>query len=235
MLLSYIAVLLSLSRMKVAPPATDRKSDYSLRYLFDGIRYIAGRPHISALMIHLIVMALFGIPYLLVIPIFAKEVLQGDASTFGRLMACVGVGALLGGTLMAMRKTVRGLGKHMAITTAGFSVLIVGFSQTSTLWTSSLLIGAAGFAMVMAMIGSQTLAQTLVSEHIRGRVLSIYTMISVGMLPFGSLISGALAQQLGYELLLSSTVECAMVAAAVFALNLPRLRTAAYATEESRR
>jgi MFS family permease len=230
--LSYVAVLISLLRMKVdaRPPA--EHSSYSAAYLLGGMHYIFERTHIAGLFIHLVVMALFGIPYLLIIPVFAKEVLHGNASTFGQLMAAVGAGALLGGAIMAMRKSVRGLGRNMVFTSCGFSLLILLFARTGNLWTASVVIGAAGFCMVMTMIGSQTLAQTLVGEEIRGRVLSIYTMISVGMLPFGSLISGALAQHFGVRNAFTINGVVCLLTAAVFALSLPRLRASARATPE---
>ncbi|MGI8908615.1 MAG: MFS transporter [Candidatus Sumerlaeaceae bacterium] len=229
---SYIAVLLSLLQMRVEAPPADRKADYSPRYLLDGIRYVAARPHIAGLLLHLTIMALFGIPYLLLIPVFAREVLHGDASVFGRLMASIGIGALAGGVIMAMRKGVRGLGRHMTASTAAFAICILVFARMDFLWSASLAIGAAGFSMVMAMIGSQTLAQTLVAENVRGRVLSLYTMISVGMLPFGSLISGALAQYFGVRTAFTINGAVCLLTALGFSLTLPRLRAWAHATEE---
>jgi MFS family permease len=124
------------------------------------------------------------------------------------------------------------MGRHMAITTAGFAMFLILFSQTHALWSASLAIGAAGFCMVMAMIGSQTLAQTLVAEEVRGRVLSIYTMISVGMLPFGSLISGALADHFGVRTAFLINASVCLATALAFGLTLRRLRAAAHATKE---
>lgn len=233
--ISYIVVVIALLRMKINTPAETVKSEYNLHYLLDGLRYIYAREHITGLLVHLTVMALFGIPYLLIIPVFAKEVLHGNASTFGQLMACIGIGAFLGGAIMALRKSLRGLGRTMTFTTAAFSLLILAFARTNSLYAASLTIGAAGFCMVITMIGSQTLAQTLVAEEVRGRVLSIYTMISVGMLPFGSLISGALAQHFGVRTAFTINGCVCLVTAAVFAISLPRLRAAAHATTEYQR
>lgn len=233
--LTYIAVIASLLRMKLGKEPDRPRQPPSVRYLLQGVQYVYERPHLRALMGHLAVMACFGIPYLMIIPVFAKDVLQGDASTFGTLMASVGVGALAGGVLMALRATVRGLGRLIIASTVGFSLFILLFAQSSNVWVGSTLIGMAGFFMVMAMIASQTLAQTLVSEDVRGRVMSIYSMIAIGMLPFGSLLSGVLADQLNVRWAFTINALVCLGSTAYFGVRLPHLRKAAHATQEFQR
>lgn len=231
---TYIAVLSSLLRMKLPDSAYAPAASGARRgsYLVEGVQYVRNEPHLRALMLHLMMMALFGIPYLMIIPVFAKEVLQGGADIFGTLMASVGAGALAGGALMAMRPSVRGLGRHMALSTAGFSCFLLILALSSSTVTAMVLLALAGFCMVMAMISSQTLTQMLTRENLRGRVMSIYAMISVGFLPFGSLLSGSLAEHLGVRWALAINAGMCLLTSGLFVLYLPRLRAYVHQTDE---
>lgn len=232
--LSYLAVLYSLYRMKLAPrPATPIK-DKGTKYLLDGLSFVRVNPHIKALLLQLAVMSVFGVPYLMMIPVYAKDVLHGAANEYGSLMTAVGVGAVFGGIVMTRRKTVKGLGHHMARSVFGFSIIISILAANSHFYTAMVLLAVAGFFMVMAMIGSQTLVQTLLPEHIRGRVMSIYGMISVGFLPIGSLLSGAVAEQWGVRWLFLLNAIICFGATIYFVIKLPELRKAALATPEYR-
>lgn len=232
--LSFVAVLYSLFRMKVksvpAPPVTGSR----LTYLTDGIRYIRHQPHVRALMLHLMAMAFFGIPYLIIMPVYAREVLHGNANVYGSLMTAVGIGAVGGGILMTRRRTIKGLGTHMGRSVYGFALALLLLSVNSSLIVALVLLSIAGFFMVMAMIGSQTLVQTLIPEDIRGRVMSIYTMISVGCLPLGSLLSGAMAEQYGVRWMLAVNAIVCGLSTTYFTLRLPALRKYAMATQEYR-
>jgi MFS family permease len=233
--LSFLAVLTSLIKMKLAPQVKRKKPANTQKYLLDGLKYVRTRPHLYSIMIHLMFMALFGIPYLMIIPVYAKEVLHGDALTFGKLMTAVGIGAVVGGTRMALRKSVKGLGTYIMVCTFGFSVTLTSLSLIHHEWMSFALLGVAGFFMVMAMIASQTLTQTLVPEQLRGRVMSLYSMISVGVLPFGSLFSGSLAERFGVNHAFQVDAAMCAVAATYFAIRLPKLRASARATDEYKR
>lgn len=133
---------------------------------------------------------------------------------------------------MAMRPTVRGLGRLIIVATSGFSFFLLLFAISNHLLVSSVLIGIAGFCMVMTMIASQTLAQTLVAEELRGRVMSIYSMISIGMLPFGSLLSGVLADELTVRWAFVINALICFTSAGYFGLKLPQLRRFAHSTQE---
>jgi len=234
--LTFFAVLYSLFRMKMPryEPPPPAEPGTRMRYLTDGLRFVRTHSHVKALMGHLMVMALFGIPYLMIIPVYAREVLHGEASVYGSLMTAVGVGAVFGGIIMTRRKSVKGLGSHMSRSLLGFVVMLALLAVNSSMALALVLLAGAGFFMVMAMIGSQTLVQTVLPEDIRGRVMSIYSMISVGFLPFGSLLSGAMAEQFGVRNTLLINVGVCAVATFYYTIRLPELRASAMATSEYR-
>jgi predicted MFS family arabinose efflux permease len=232
--LTFLAVLYSLFRIKTVPAHTRPEKGKRLLYLTDGLRFVKKQRHVKALMVHLMVMALFGIPYLMIMPVYAREVLNGGAEAYGSLMTAVGVGAVFGGIVMTRRESVKGLGSHMSKSVFGFVIMLVLLAINSHYVMALILLGIAGFFMVMAMIGSQTLVQTALPEDIRGRVMSIYGMISVGFLPFGSLLSGAIAEQYGVRMTLLINAGVCALATAYFTLKLPELRAAALATPEYR-
>lgn len=231
---SFLAVLYCLFRMKIVakhqPPAPGNR----VKYLLDGLRFVKSHRHVKALLIHLSVMSVFAVPYLVMMPVYAKMVLHGSANEYGSLMTAVGVGAVFGGIIMTRRKSVRGLGSYMARCVFGFCGVMILLALNSNFHVALVLLAFAGFSMVMAMIGSQTLVQTVLPENIRGRVMSIYGMISVGFLPLGSLLSGAIAESQGVRVLfVFNSVICA-IATFYFMLKLPSLRKAALSTPEYR-
>lgn len=233
--LTYSAVLWSLFQMRVPQaPVTKVGASERFRYMTDGVRYVKRHQHVRALMTHLVFMALFGIPYLILIPVYAREVLGGQATEFGTLMTAVGVGAVAGGIIMTRRKSIKGLGSHMGRCVFGVVLMLVLLSLNRNYTLAILLLAVAGFFMVMAMIASQTLVQTVLPEDIRGRVMSIYSMISVGCLPFGSLLSGSMAENFGVGRTFQiNAVVCAVVTA-YFTARLPVLRQSALRTREYR-
>jgi MFS family permease len=147
-------------------------------------------------------------------------------------MASVGLGAILGGTIMAYRPTIRGLATHIGISALGFAVCVGIASKITTTGTACIIMGLAGFFMVMSMIGSNTLAQTLVSRHMRGRVLTLFNMASVGMMPMGSLLMGSIAKYTDIRTALVTCALCTVAALAAFTIWLPGLRRNARKTEE---
>lgn len=231
---TFTAVIFSLFRMNVTPPVLQKKDGSNLQYVVDGIRFVRKHIHLTGLMSHLAVMALFGIPYLMIIPVYAKEVLGGEADVYGSLITAVGIGAVCGGSVMAMRKSVKGLGSHMAASAGGFTLFLLLLSFISYYYLAILLFACAGFCMVMTMISNQTLIQTLVPGHLRGRVMSIYSMLSIGLLPFGSLLSGFISEHFGVRWAFIFNASAIGLATLFFTIKIPKLRNAALQTEEYR-
>jgi MFS family permease len=222
---SYLAVIASLLLMRLGPESRrTRKESKVLNELREGWRYVAGSAPIRSILLLLALVSLVGMPYTVLMPIFASTVLRGGPHTLGFLMAAVGVGALLGAVFLANRRTVIGLGKIIPMMSALFGAGLIGFSLSRILWLSLILLLFTGIGFMMQMAASNTLLQTLVEDDKRGRVMSFYTMAIMGVTPFGSLLAGGLAHKIGApDTLLFGGIGC-ILAAAWFASLLPRLR-----------
>jgi MFS family permease len=222
--ISYIAVIVSLLLMRRLPRQLFPKRAGVFSELREGWQYVVHFAPVRSILLLLAMVSLLGMPYTVLMPIFAARVLSGGAHTLGFLMAASGVGALAGAIALAARKSVRGLGKMIPIAAAIFGIGLIGFSQSRALWLSILLLLASGFGMMTHMASSNTILQTIVPDERRGRVMSYYTMAFVGMAPFGSLLAGSLANRFGapVTVLISGTL-CA-AGAAWFATQLKSLR-----------
>src|SRR6185436_3674338 len=165
-----------------------------------------------------------GMPYTVLMPVFASRVLHGGPHTLGFLMAATGVGALTGAVFLANRRSVLGLGKVIPAMAGLFGAGLIGFSLSRSLWLSLLLLLATGLGFMVQMAASNTLLQTLVEDDKRGRVMSFYTMAFMGTTPFGSLLAGTLAHRIGApRTLLFGGLGC-LAGALWFATLVPRLR-----------
>jgi MFS family permease len=222
--ISYMAVIVSLVAMRALPPQLFSKRAGVFLELRDGWRYVVRFAPVRSILLLLALVSLFGMPYTVLMPIFAARVLNGGAHTLGFLMASSGVGALIGAIVLAARKSVRGLGKMLPIATAVFGVGLMGFSQSGMLWLSLLLLLAAGFGMMTQMASSNTLLQTILPDERRGRVMSYYTMAFVGMAPFGSLLAGSLASRIGAPATVLISGALCTAGAVWFATQLNALR-----------
>jgi MFS family permease len=222
---SYLAVIASLLAMHVAPRALGRaKGANMLRQLREGWTYAARFAPIRDVLILLALVSLVGMPYTVLMPVFANQVLRGGPNTLGLLMAASGVGALSGAVFLASRKSVLGLGKYIPLTAAAFGAGLISFSFSRSLWLSMLLMVVTGLGFMVQMAASNTVLQTIVDEDKRGRVMSFYTMAFMGTAPFGSLLAGSVAERIGAPLTLMFGGLGCIVGAAWFALSLPRLR-----------
>lgn len=228
---SFLAVISQLLRMdRTTLPVAEMKTVESS--IADGIDYLLARRHLLDLILLAGLVSFIALPYLVIMPAVAKDVLGGDATTLGWLMTSVGVGAILGGLRQARRQRVRGLGKVIVRSLLGFSAVIflMGFQRHTLITCAGFM--AAGFFMVNAMISCQVLVQALVAENYRGRVMSYYTMMTIGMMPFGSLLVGAEAKHFGIPSSLIITGACTLLVAMLFWLRLPAIRQAAQSSPE---
>ena len=192
--LSFLAVIGALLAMRIpprviAPPTTDM-----LGGLKEGFLYAARSGPIRSVLVLLCLVSLAGVPYTVLMPIFAKKILLGDSHTNGFLLGAVGAGAMAGAVRLASRRTVAGIGRTIALGAGAFGLGLVAFSLSSNFALSMALLVWTGGAMMMQMASSNTLLQTIVDEDKRGRVMSFYTMAFMGMGPFGSLLAGHLAE-----------------------------------------
>lgn len=224
---SYLAVIAGLLLMRVKSREAMRGSGSALSHVIEGFRFVVGNPPIHVLMILLGVVSLTAMPYAVLMPIFADQILHGGARGLGLLMGSSGVGALAGALLLATRKGVRGLGRLIAIATGGFAVSLLGFAWSRVFALSLLLLVPVGFFLMLQMGASNTLIQSMSPDRLRGRVMSVYSMMFMGMAPFGALFSGAAAGRLGAPATVALGGLICLVAAALFTVRLPDLRAGA--------
>lgn len=222
---SYAAVIASLLLMRLGAPAPRPAPKRLTQELADGWGYVWHSVPIRFILLLLAVISLFGMPYTVLMPIFARQVFHGGASTLGNLMAVTGVGALAGAVALANRRSVLGLGRVIPISAGLFGAALIGFGVSGHLWLSMCLLLVAGFGMMRHLAASNTILQTILEEEKRGRVMSFYAMAFQGMAPFGSLIAGALAARIGAPDTVILAGAVCLASALVFARALPRLRT----------
>jgi len=190
---SYIAVIASLLMMHVHVPAIMRKATSTFHEMKEGWSYVSGFLPIRTILMLFAVVSLMGMPFVVLMPVFAATVLHGGPHTLGFLMGAMGVGALASALSLAARRNVRGLIRMIPVAAAVFGIGLIGFGLSNTFWLSMAMVLVAGAGMMQGMAASNTIIQTLVDEDKRGRVMSYYTMAFMGMAPFGSLLAGTMA------------------------------------------
>lgn len=222
--LSFLAVVAALLAVRVRPGRRATQGESILRGLVDGVRYAARTEPVRAILLYLSIVSFVGMPYPVLLPIFARDVLRGGPHTLGFLMASAGIGALLGALTLAGRKTVVGLGRWIVRATCAFGVGLVGIALSRVVWLSYGLMVLAGFGMMVTMASCNTMVQTIADDDKRGRVMSLYTMAFMGMVPLGSLLAGAVASRVGAPATLAASGGCCILLALASYSRLPRLR-----------
>lgn len=223
---SYIAVILGLLLMHVQPRAQVATGS-PLTHIIEGFRFARHTAPIRALLLLLGLVSLVAMPYTVLMPIFADKVLHGGARGLGILMGATGIGALLGALTLAIRSGVRGLGRWVAVSCGGAGVALVLFSFSHNFLLSTALLLPVGFCIMLQMSSSNTLIQVMVPDHLRGRIMAMYTMMFMGMAPFGSLLAGAIAQRLGAQLTVRIGALACIGGAILFGNYLPKVRVEA--------
>jgi len=222
--ISYIPVIIALSLMRIRFSSTKVDDVHIFQRLKEGVSYTFGFSPIRTILIFLAIMSFAGMPYMVLMPVFAKDVFHGSAQTLGYLMSASGVGALFGALYLASRKSVLGLGKWIVISAGLFGIGQILFSFVNTVSVALVLLSITGFGMVVHLAASNTVLQTLVDEDKRGRVMSLYTMAFMGTAPFGSLMAGALGDKVGASNTILICGIFILISNLVFALQLPSLR-----------
>jgi MFS family permease len=222
--LSFLAVIASLLAMEMIPRKTAAKSPQFLQGWKEGFSYAFGFAPIRTLLLLLGLISFMGMPYVVLMPVFARDILHGGPHTFGYLMGASGVGALGGAIFLASRKSVLGLGKIIVIATSIFGIGLIGFSLSRLFPLSLVLMVLTGFGMMVQMASANTVLQTIVDEDKRGRVMSFYTMSFMGMVPFGGLFAGSLASKIGAPATVMMGGFACLLGSILFATKLPSLR-----------
>src|SRR5215469_9407575 len=189
---SYIAVIAGLALMRVQERRRPASASH-FEHIIEGFRFARGTGPIRAVLLLLGIVSLVGMPYSVLMPIFADTILHGGARGLGILMGSTGVGALLAALALAAKSGLRGLGRWIALAAGGFGVSITLFSLSRNFWLSAALLVPVGFCMMLETSSSNTLLQAMVPDELRGRVMSLYSMMFMGMAPFGAFFGGAVA------------------------------------------
>lgn len=222
--ISYIAVIASLLAMRLHAPVVKRAAASALSELKTGWTYVTGFLPIRTILLLFAVISLMGMPFVVLMPIFAARVLHGGPHTLGFLTGSMGLGALISALSLAARKHVRGLVRIIPVSAAVFGLGLIGFGLSHSFWLSMLMLMVAGMGMMQGMAASNTVIQTLVSDDKRGRVMSYYTMAFMGMAPFGSLLAGTMADVIGAPMTVIANGSVVLLGAAWFATRLPAVR-----------
>jgi MFS family permease len=221
--ISYIAVIVGLFLMHVqSPPRVSKHSP--IEDIIEGFRWVNQTKIIRSLLLLIGLVSLVGMPYTVLMPVFADQILHGGARGLGILMGSTGVGALLGALTLAAKTGIKGLGRWVAITCAGLGVSLFCFAFSRSFWISALLLLPAGYSMMLQMACSNTLIQTMVPDQLRGRVMSLYSMMFMGMAPFGAFFGGALAHRIGAPVTVAVGGVACVLGAIWFGRALPELR-----------
>jgi MFS family permease len=238
---SYVAVIAGLLLMKIHAPARVSADTSPWEHIVEGFQFVNRTAPIRALMILLGLVSLSGMPYVVLMPLFADKILRNGGQEFatligshdlgavrlGILMGAAGVGALLGALTLAVRTGVKGLGTWVSVCCAGFGISLMLFSFSKSFWLSVLLLLPVGYFVMLQMASSNTLIQVMVPDVLRGRAMAVYSMMFMGMAPIGALLGGALSDRLGPQLTVAIGGFASVLGAWWFAAQLPKIRVEA--------
>jgi MFS family permease len=225
--LSYLAVIAGLLMMKLPKRPRPTSPQRALAETIEGVRFVARTTPIRALLLLLGTVSFAGMPYAVLMPVFAESILHGDARTLGLLMGASGFGALCGALALASRRGLRGLGRWVAVSAISFGTALILFSTSRVFWLSALLLVPVGASMMVQMAASNTLIQSMVPDPLRGRVMAVYSMMFMGMAPFGAVFAGSVAERIGAPHTVAIGGVVCIVGAAIFAAHLPAIRVEA--------
>lgn len=195
--ISYVAVIASLLAMRISREERQLADSDLLEELAAGFRYVRDFMPIRTALLLLALVSTMGMPYAVLMPALASKVLHGGAHTLGFLMGASGLGALAGAVYLASRRSVLGLGRVIVVSVMVFGGALIAFGLSRSLWLSLALLPLVGAGFMVTLASTNTIVQTIVEEHLRGRVMAFYAMAFLGTAPIGSLLAGLLAEYIG--------------------------------------
>lgn len=221
--LSYIAVIAALLAMQIVYVKKEIYKASLFEEFRDGFEYVFGNPKMRSILLLMALTSIMGVPFIVLMPAFAKDILHGGPHTLGFLMSSLGAGALLGAFYLASRVNVKGLRKNIPLAVCVFGLGLIGMSLSRFLWIALLLTFLVGFGMMIQIASSNTWLQTNVDDDKRGRMISFFAVSFLGMAPFGSLLAGSIAGSMGVGLTLFIGGICCIFGAVLFrSRNSPR-------------
>jgi MFS family permease len=210
--------------MRLTKRASLQHHGSALENMIEGFRFARHTAPVRALLMLIGFVSLAAMPYTVLMPIFAGSILHGGARELGMLMGATGVGALLGALTLASKSGVEGLGKWVWRAAVVFGASLIFFAWSRHLWLSMAFLIPVGFGMMLQMACTNTLLQVMVPDRLRGRVMSLYSMMFIGMGPIGGLLGGALAARIGAPWTVSIGGMICLIGGAIFARRLPAMR-----------
>jgi MFS family permease len=226
---SYIAVIAALLAMRFQPKKMPAIDGNPIQRIKEGFTYAFRSPPIRAILMLSALVSLMGMQYTVLVPVFADKVLNGNAQTLGFLMAASGVGAVFGGIYLVSRKTVVGLGKLIVLGPALLGIGLITFSFSRYLPLSLLAMLMVGLGTILQIASGNTVLQTIIDDDKRGRVMSLYTMSFLGMVPFGNLLGGSIADRIGAPNTLLISGSVCLLGSLFFSRQLPALKKIVHA------
>ncbi len=222
--ISYLFVITTLSFIRIKRDFKLQVEKNFFQEFSEGFYYTFSNITIRTLILLLGLISLVGMPYTILMPVFAGKILHGSSHTFGFLMAATGIGALVGSLYMASRKTVAGLEKLIPVSTIIFGCGIIVFALSRNFYFSLFILLFTGLGMIFQMASSNTIIQTIVDEKKRGRVMSFYTMAFMGTAPFGSFLAGWSAKLIGAPATLVIGGVLCLAGSMAYLFVLPKIR-----------
>jgi len=224
---SYLAVITALLAMvlKVQKPFKGTGAS-TMSQLKEGLKYALRSKPIRSLLILLALISFMGVPYMILMPVFAGAILKGGPHTLGFLMTAAGAGALIGALWLASRKTVVGLGRIIALGALFFGLGLIAISFSRSLWPALVFLVISGLGFMVTTASTNTILQTIVEDDKRGRVMSLFIMAYIGTAPFGSLLAGSVSHHIGVPPTLLISGICCLGGALWFFKQLPEIREA---------
>ncbi|HOU96755.1 MAG TPA: MFS transporter [Bacteroidales bacterium] len=222
--ISYLFVVFSLFMMHLEKKQTIIKRTNIRKEMKEGLAYTFGFKPIRSLILLLALVNLMGASYQVLMPVYAKDILHGGSDFFGFLMSSAGLGALISALYLASRESVLKLGNIIPVSAALFGVSLIILSVVKTFYLSVIIMVFVGAGLMCHSAGTNTILQTITNDDMRGRVMSYYTMAIMGTLPFGNLLTAALAKLLGTPAAIFIGGLSSLVGALLFLKKLPELR-----------
>jgi MFS family permease len=222
--ISFFAVICSLLAIKNTRPIRKQPASNILAGLKDGVKYAFGFLPIRTVLLFTALISIAAMPYSVLLPIFAKDILHGDSRTLGLLTSAIGIGALIGAVFLAIQKNPRRFDNIVVFAACVFSIGLIGFSMSEVLWLSLLLIVMPGFGLMVQSASTNIILQTITDDDKRGRVMSFHVMAFVGTAPFGNLLAGLIAEKIGAPHTLLLCGISTIIIMLFFVLQIPRLR-----------
>lgn len=224
---SYFISIISLIALRLRPIVAEKGTANMLEHFQEGYAYTFKQLPLRNILLLLGIISLTAMPYTVLLPVFVSQNLGASVGTLGFLMAVSGCGSLLGAIGIAGRSEFQGLEKLLVVAASLIGGGLISFLLPGGVWFAAVVMFVLGVGFLIQVVGSNTLLQCMVDDSMRGRVMSFYTMILMGIGPFGSLLAGFLASQIGviYTLVLGGV--CSLAGAAYFARHLSVFRVQA--------